>query len=88
MEKNSFLLKVDKEEDIKYLERYGYENVQNVSFDRLRAKVLVIDEMGKTFLPISVTCLAAMNIKPLNFQEFKVINELNNSQNDDLGIDL
>lgn len=88
MDKNSFLLKVDKEEDIKYLERYGYENVQKISFEGLRAKVLVVDEMGKTFLPISVTCLAAMNIKPLNFQEFKVINELNNSQNDDLGIDL
>ena len=88
MEKNTFLLKIDKEQDIKYLERYGYENVQNVSFDGLRAKIVVVDEMQKTFFPISVTCLAAMNIKPLNFQEFKVINEVNNNYNDDAGVNL
>ena len=85
MEKNTFLLKINSNDNIKYLEREGYENVQNISFDGLRVKVVVVDEMKKTFSAISVTCLAAINIKPLNFEEFKVINEVNNSLNDGLG---
>ena len=85
MKKNAFLLKINSNDNIKYLEIAGYTNIQNVSFEGLRAKVVVVDEMEKIFRPISVTCLAAINIKPLNFEEFKVINDVNNSLNDGIG---
>lgn len=85
MDKNSFLLKINSQENIDYLEDNGYENVQKISFENMRAKVVVVDELEKSFNAISVTCLAGMNIKPINFEEFKVINTINNCGADDLG---
>lgn len=77
MKNNAFLLKLNSQENLKYLEKAGYENIQNISFDNLRVKIVVVDEYEKKILPISVTCLAAINKKPLNFEEFRVINEVN-----------
>ena len=84
MENKSFLLKVNSNENIKYLEKAGYTNAQNISFDGLRVKVLVVDELSKVFYATNVTCLAAFNGKGniLNFEEFKVINEVNNNCSD------
>ena len=82
MKKNTFLLKLNSKENLKYLERAGYENVQNITFENLRVKIVVVDDFEKTIMPISVTCLAAINQKPLNFEEFRVINEVNNSCED------
>ncbi len=82
MKKNTFLLKLNSQENLKYLEKAGYVNAQNITFENLRVKIVVIDEFEKTIMPVSVTCLAAINIKPLNFEEFRVINEVNNSCDD------
>ena len=81
MKNNSFLLKVTSDENIKYLERAGYKNAQNISFDGLRVKVVVVDEFSKSFYAINITCLASLNGKGniLNFEEFKVINDVNTS---------
>ena len=86
MNKNSFLLKVNSEENILFLEEVGYENVQKITYDNMRTKVVVVDESEKSFMPISVTCLAGIagtGVKPINFEEFRVINEINNIGVDD-----
>lgn len=79
MKNKSFLLKLNSKENLEYLEMAGYKNIQNITFENLRVKIVVIDEYEKTIMPISVTCLAAINVKPLNFEEFKVVNDVNQS---------
>ena len=65
------------EEFIKYLEGNGLLNVHNISFDKLRIKVLVVDK--NEFFSTNVTCLAALascGIKPISVNDFKASNEL------------
>ncbi len=60
------------EEFIEYLESNGLLNVHNITFDKLRIKVLVIDK--NEFFSTNVTCLAALascGIKPISTDEFK-----------------
>jgi len=71
MKGNAFLVKLNSKENLEYLSSIGYDNLQNITFDNLRVKVIAVDTEKGFFLPISVTCLAGMQIKPLDFEEFK-----------------
>ena len=82
MKKDTLLLKLNSEENFNYLEKSGYENIHKISFENMRVKVIVVDMCEKKILPISVTCLAAMKIKPISFEEFREIDEANNSCED------
>lgn len=79
MDKNTFLLKLHSKEDLQYLISAGYDNIQNISYENLRVKIVVVDDTKKIIMPISVTCLAGMKIKPVDFNDFRIINELNAS---------
>jgi len=79
MQRKQFLVKLPNEikgnKFIKYLEKHGFINVHNVTFDSLRVKVLVIDD--KKFFSTNVTCLAALascNIKPMTIEDFINLN--------------
>jgi len=89
MQRKQFIVKLENEKEgnrfIKYLEHNGFNNIHNVSFNRLKIKVLVID--NSIFFPTNATCLAALSsqrIKPISTDEFKaefeadhnVVNEL------------
>ncbi len=71
MKGNAFLVKLNSKENLEYLSCIGYDNLQNITFDNLRVKVIAVDTAKKFFLPISVTCLAGLQIKPLDFEEFR-----------------
>ena len=71
MKGNAFLVKLNSKENLEYLTSIGYDNLQNITFDNLRVKVIAVDTEKEFFLPISVTCLAGMQIKPLDFEEFR-----------------
>ncbi|MBR2969460.1 MAG: hypothetical protein IKC49_00195 [Clostridia bacterium] len=71
MKGNAFLVKLNSKENLEYLSSIGYDNVQNITFDNLRVKVIAVDTAKEFFLPISVTCLAGIQIKPLDFEEFR-----------------
>lgn len=71
MKGNAFLVKLNSKENLEDLVSIGYDNVQNITFDNLRVKVIAVDTAKEFFLPISVTCLAGLQIKPLDFEEFR-----------------
>ncbi len=78
MQRKQFLVKLSNESEgnqfIQFLESEGFENVHKISFDKLRIKVLVVDD--KKFFATNVTCLAALagsNIKPICIDEFMKI---------------
>lgn len=65
------------QEFIEYLESNGLTNVHNITFDKLRIKVLVVDK--NEFFSVNATCLAALascGIKPISIKDFKMSNEL------------
>ena len=75
MQRKQVLVKISNENEgnyfIQHLEKEGFLNVHNITFDKLRTKVLVIDR--KKFFQINVTCLAALascGIKPISVDEF------------------
>ena len=58
-------------EFIEYLECNGLFNVHNITFDKLRIKVLVVDK--NEFFSTNITCLAALSscgIKPISVDKF------------------
>ena len=58
---------------IKWLEENGYSNVQNLSYDSLRIKILVVDSDSKIFFGTNVTCLAILassDIHPIDSENF------------------
>ncbi len=60
------------EKFIKFLEEKGFSNVQNLTFDNLKVKVLVVD--SDVFFSTNVTCLASLSscgITPIRIEEFK-----------------
>ena len=78
MQRRQFLVKLANESEgnqfIKFLESEGLENIHKITFDRLRIKVLVVDDTA--FFATNVTCLAALagsNIKPISVDEFMKI---------------
>lgn len=77
MNENAFLVKLNSKDNLEYLESIGYDNIQNITFDNLRIKVVVIDDSKNIIMPISVTCLAALKIKPLDFEKFRMTHESN-----------
>ena len=76
MQRKQFLVKLDNSNEgktfIDYLEDNGFINLQHLTYDKLRIKVLVINE--KEFFTTNVTCLSAatmIGIKPISINEFK-----------------
>ena len=66
---------------IKFLENNGFSNIQNLSYDRLKIKVLVVDK--KEFFGTNVTCLSALamfGIKPIDTKQFITKFENKNSK--------
>ena len=56
------------------LENNGYTNVQNLSFDSLKIKVIIIDVTAKTFFGTSVTsiaCSVSSGNHPVSIDNFK-----------------
>ena len=84
MKGNALLVKLNSKENLEYLVSIGYDNLQNISFDNLRVKVIAVDTEKEFFLPISVTCLAGMQIKPLDFEEFRQNTLVDYSSSNDL----
>ena len=84
MKGNAFLVKLNSKENLEYLVSIGYDNLQNITFDNLRVKVIAVDTEKEFFLPISVTCLAGMQIKPLDFEEFRQNTLVDYSSSNDL----
>ena len=56
---------------IKYLERNGFENVHELTYEKLRIKVLVIGD--NEFFATNATCLAGLaqaNLRPISIEDF------------------
>ena len=79
MQRKQFLVKLSEEKGekfIAYLEKEGYTNVHNISFNDLKVKVLVFD--GEKFFGTSVACLAGLadkGIRPISIEEFVAIHK-------------
>ena len=89
MQRKQFLVKLPNELDgnkfIKCLEKKGFLNIHNISFETLRIKVLVIDD--KKFFSTNATCLAALSscgIKPISIDDF--IRELKAELNETINL--
>lgn len=82
-QENYFLLKVNSDDNIYYLEQIGYLNVQDLKFDDLKAKVVVVNDDEKIFHTLQLRHSVDMQKhKTLNFEEFRVLNDVNNSISD------
>lgn len=81
--KNYFLLKVNSDDEIQELERAGYNNVQKLTFNDLKLKVVVVNEDKKLFHVLQLRYgVDFKNGNVLNFEEFRVINDVNNTIGD------
>lgn len=70
---------------IKFLENNGFSNIQNLSYDKLRIKVLVVDK--KEFFGTNITCLSVLamfGIKPIDTKHF--ITKFENKNNKDFSL--
>ena len=59
---------------ILWLENNGYANVQNLNFDSLKIKVIVVDVNAKSFFGTGVTCIAcsvSSGNHPVSIDNFK-----------------
>ena len=80
---NYFLLKVNSDDNIYYLEQIGYLNVQDLKFDDLKVKVVVVNDDEKIFHTLQLRhSVDVQKHKTLNFEEFRVLNDVNNSISD------
>lgn len=80
---NYFLLKVNSDDHIQYLEDVGYVNVQELKYDDLKVKCVVVNEDEKVFHTLQLRhSVDVQKDKVLNFEEFKVINDVNNTIGD------
>lgn len=64
--------KKETEDFFKFLEKNGYKNIQNISYESLRIKVVVIDR--NQFFATNTTCLAAAatkGLKLISIKQFK-----------------
>ena len=84
MQRKQYLVKLDNATNgnnfISYLEKNGFKNLQNLNYEDLRIKVLVIDQ--NKFFTTNVTCLSAaamVGIKPISIDDFK--DEFENENN-------
>lgn len=89
MQRKQFLVKLENENKankfIKYLENNGFLNVHNITFNKLRIKVLLVNK--NEFFSTNITCLAALSnygIKPISIDEFKTTFEAEFNINNDL----
>ena len=82
-QENYFLLKVNSDDNIYYLEQIGYLNVQDLKFDDLKVKVVVVNDDEKIFHTLQLRhSVDVQKHKTLNFEEFRVLNDVNNSISD------
>ena len=77
-QREQILVKLENKEKgndfILWLENNGYANVQNLNFDSLKIKVIVVDVNAKTFFGTSVTsiaCSVSSGNHPVSIANFK-----------------
>ena len=66
-----------------YLEAQGFNNIQNLDYESLSTKVLVVNDSEKYFFGINVTGLAAGKPKLISVEQFKKAYEQNPNRNDE-----
>ena len=80
---NYVLLIVNSDDHIQYLEDMGYVNVQELKYDDLKVKCVVVHDDKKVFHTLQLRyAVDIQKDKVLNFEEFKVINDVNNTIGD------
>ena len=82
-QENYFLLKINSDAHIQYLENVGYINVQKLKYDDLKVKCVVVNDDEKIFHTLQLRhSLDIQKNKLLNFEEFIAINDSNNTIDD------
>ena len=80
MQRKQYFIKLSNKTDgnkfIEYLESKGYENIHKINYEKMKIKVLIVDD--KKFFSTNVTCLAAMascKINPISIDKFMKLND-------------